>query len=286
MPEGPEVETLRRSLGPLLVGRTLGAPFVSGLAMRERAPDTDGLRALTGRAVGALSRKGKLLVVHAGPDHGLFVHLGMSGRLVVEDASKPRAKHTHVVFPLDDGGELRFVDPRRFGEVRPFLHARALDDAWAALGPDPLALDDEGRFASVVDALGRTARSIKEALLDQHVVAGVGNIYVCEALFLAKVDPRARASDLSSEVRARVVRATMEAIALGIANGGTTLRDYVDALGREGRNQTALLVFQREGAPCPSCGAPVVRVVQGGRSTFFCEICQHAERPRDPITSD
>lgn len=274
MPEGPEVETLRRSLAPVLVGRTLGAPSVSGLAMRERPPDTDGLRALTGRTVGALSRKGKLLVVHAGPDRGLFVHLGMSGRLLVEGASKPRAKHTHVVFPLDDGSELRFVDPRRFGEVRPFLDPRTLDETWSALGPDPLALDDEGAFASVVDALGRTARSIKEALLDQHVVAGVGNIYVCEALFLAKVDPRTRACDLSSTTRARVVRATMEAIALGIANGGTTLRDYVDALGREGRNQTALLVFQREGGPCPVCARPIVRIVQGGRSTFFCADCQ------------
>jgi formamidopyrimidine-DNA glycosylase len=275
MPEGPEVETLRRTLAPLLVGRRLGEPAVSGKAMRTRAPDTDGFRSLSSHTVRGLSRQGKLLVVHTDGACGLLVHLGMSGKLLVEPAAKERVKHTHVVFPLDDGSdELRFVDPRRFGEVRPFTDIRTLDDALALLGPDPLALDDPTLFAAVVNALGRTTRSIKETLLDQSVLAGVGNIYVCEALFLARVDPRARACDLSSTTCAAVLRATMEVIALGIANGGTTLRDYVDALGRAGRNKSELLVFQREGEPCPSCGEPIARIVQGGRSTFFCRRCQ------------
>jgi formamidopyrimidine-DNA glycosylase len=277
MPEGPEVETLRRTLAPVLVGRRLGEPTVSGKEMRTRAPDVEGFRALSFLTVRGLSRQGKLLVVHTEKNCGLLVHLGMSGKLLVEPARKARVKHTHVVFPLDDGGdELRFVDPRRFGEVRPFTDIRVLDDALAKLGPDPLALDDAGLFAAVVNALGRTTRSIKETLLDQTVLAGVGNIYVCEALFLAGVDPRARACDLSATTRAAVVRACMEVIALGIANGGTTLRDYVDALGREGRHQSALLVFQREGEPCPTCGDVVTRIVQGGRSTFFCSRCQSA----------
>jgi len=201
--------------------------------------------------------------------NGVVIHLGMTGRLRVEAASAARAPHTHVTFRLAGGDELRFADARRFGWVepgRPFSASAAL----ARVGPDPLTGLDAAALAA---ALTGVRASIKAFLMDQRRVAGLGNIYVAEALHRAGIHPAARAG----RVRARApellaaIRAALEG---GIARRGTTLRDYVDADGRSGDNAAALLVYGRAGEPCPRCGAPIKRRVDGGRSTFFCGACQ------------
>jgi formamidopyrimidine-DNA glycosylase len=223
--------------------------------------------------VAAVRRRGKYILVdveaRGRPGAGFLVHLGMTGRLQVSPGETPRAKHTHLVWTLAGGRELRFVDPRRFGWVSAGPGVDDLPEL-AALGPDPLAELDERALAA---ALATSRAPIKAFLLDQRRVAGLGNIYVCEALYRARVHPttparrlRARAAGLVAGVRA--------ALELGIANRGTTLRDYVDGEGVAGDNAAALLVYGREGEPCPGCGAPVRRRVDAGRSTFFCARCQ------------
>ncbi|MDP2343232.1 MAG: bifunctional DNA-formamidopyrimidine glycosylase/DNA-(apurinic or apyrimidinic site) lyase [Deltaproteobacteria bacterium] len=280
MPEGPEVETVRRSLLPLLLGATLARPRVSALKLRTPITKKD-LVDVDGAVVVELFRKGKLLGIRTASGAGLFVRLGMTGRLLVEPAKKKAALHTHVRFDLQGAGaeslgektELRFVDPRRFGEVVPFKDDVACALELARLGPDGLSLDDDGR--AVVGARFRsTARSIKDVLLDQSVVAGVGNIYAAEACFVARLSPHRQGCSLDDDEAQRLVRAIESVLTQGVLNRGTSFSDYVDGEGKTGDNARHLHVFQREGEPCRVCGDVVVRVVQGQRSTFYCPRCQ------------
>jgi formamidopyrimidine-DNA glycosylase len=273
VPELPEVETIVRGLGPALRGRRVTSVWSSGLALRLARPvDVASLRAVSvGRAFVDVRRRGKyiLLVTDARADEGVCVHLGMTGRLRVQPAKEPRAPHTHVVFGLAGGDELRYVDARRFGWVAPGAPLASLP-ALAELGPDPLAELDAATLAQELDGV---RAPIKAFLLDQTRVAGLGNIYVCEALFGAGIHPKTPAG----RVRRRApellaaIRKTLEG---GIARRGTTLRDYVDADGFAGDNAAALLVYGREGEPCTVCGAKIKRRVDAARSTFFCARCQ------------
>ena len=275
MPELPEVETIVRGLGPALRGRRVTSVWSSGLALRLARPvDVAGLRAVSvKRAFVEVRRRGKyiLLVTDEGEGAGVCVHLGMTGRLRVQPASEARAPHTHVVFGLTGGDELRYVDARRFGWVAPGAPLASLP-ALAELGADPLAELDAGMLARELDGV---RAPIKAFLLDQTRVAGLGNIYVCEALFGAGIHPKTPAG----RVRRRApellaaIRRTLEG---GIARRGTTLRDYVDADGFAGDNAAALLVYGREGEPCTVCGSKIRRRVDSARSTFFCPRCQRA----------
>jgi formamidopyrimidine-DNA glycosylase len=273
MPELPEVETIVRGLGPQLRGRRIESVWWSGQGLHlGRKVDLRGLRAVVvGRAVAGVRRRGKyiLMDVVGGDDEGVVVHLGMTGRLRVQPASATRAPHTHVVFSLAGGDELRFADARRFGWVAP---GRPLsrDAALAALGPDPLAELDAPALAQ---ALAAARTPIKAFLLDQRRIAGLGNIYVSEALFRVGAHPAAPARRLVRRADA-LLAAVREALESGIARRGTTLRDYVDADGMAGDNASALLVYGRAGEPCPRCGAAIRRRVDGGRATFFCPRCQ------------
>jgi formamidopyrimidine-DNA glycosylase len=274
VPELPEVETIVRSLRPRLQGARVGEVWTSGLPLRLARPLDVALlaRVCRGAIIEGVSRRGKyiLLATRAGRRTGaVLVHLGMSGRLRLYDGAEPREKHTHVVWSLDGRRELRFVDPRRFGLVRAAADAAGLPEL-AGLGPDPLAELDAAALAT---ALAASRAPLKAFLLDQRRVAGLGNIYVCEALFRAGVHPttpaaraRRRAAALVDGIRA--------ALSLGIANRGTTLRDYVDAEGGAGENQHALLVYGREGAPCRVCATAIRRRVDAQRSTYFCPRCQ------------
>lgn len=276
MPEGPEVETVRRSLVPLLVGRTLGRAWVSRNKLRTPVT-TRQLAFLEGRRVLGLGRHGKLMWLDAEGGGGLLLRLGMTGKFLVEDQGVPRQAHTHVVLPLDDGNkELRYVDVRRFGEVVPFADARRRDEERARLGPDPLSWTPEQR-AAVVERLKATKRSLKDALLDQSVIAGVGNIYACEALFLAGLSPLARGSSVPRAGLEALTSAAEQVLVAAVEHCGTTFSDFVDALGERGMNLAHVHVFQREGLPCPRCGRPVERIVQGARSTFLCRRCQPAK---------
>ena len=277
MPELPEVETIVRGLAPIVRGRRVESIWWSGRPLHlARAIDLRGLRAVAvARAIVGVRRRGKYIIVEVdlARDEGVFIHLGMTGRLRVQPAASPRAPHTHVVFALEGGDELRFVDARRFGWVapgRPLGRVQALAD----LGPDALAGFD---VPSLTAALTGARAPIKTFLLDQRRIAGLGNIYVSEALFRAGIHPatpadrvRRRAADLLEAVR--------EVLAGGIARRGTTLRDYVDADGRRGDNAGALRVYGRGSRPCPSCGTAIRRRIDAGRSTFFCPRCQPRQR--------
>ncbi|HMF43309.1 MAG TPA: bifunctional DNA-formamidopyrimidine glycosylase/DNA-(apurinic or apyrimidinic site) lyase [Polyangia bacterium] len=273
MPELPEVETIVRGLGPRLRGRRVESIWGSGKRLHlRRKVDLAGLRAVAvGRAITGVRRVGKFILIDVGtsPDTGVLIHLGMTGRLRVEAAAAPRAPHTHVAFRLDGGDELRFADARRFGWVqpgRPFATSPAL----AQLGPDPLTALDAPALAASLTGVRAT---IKAFLMDQRRVAGLGNIYVAEALFRAGVHPAARAGRTRSRAPALLagIRAALDG---GIARRGTTLRDYVDADGQSGDNAAALLVYGRAGEPCSRCGTIIKRRVDGGRATFFCPGCQ------------
>ncbi len=280
------METIRRSLVDRVVGARLGAPWVSTKKLRTpiRAQD---LRPLAGRRVVGLARHGKLLIVDVEGDGGLFVRLGMSGRLLAADADSALAPHTHLRWPFEQGAparagsarELRFVDARRFGEVVPFATAAAREAERARLGPDALCLDDAGR-AQIRTDLASTKRALKDALLDQTLLAGVGNIYASEALFIARLSPFLRGVDLRGDEAARLLRAVEEVLADAVRRRGTSFSTYVDGEGRMGEMAAHLAVFQRSGEPCPACARPVARVVQGARSTFLCTRCQPRRRRR------
>jgi formamidopyrimidine-DNA glycosylase len=273
MPELPEVETVRRTLTPA-IGAQITRVWTSGKGLHmQRAPSKAKLGKLVGTRITGLRRIGKYLLVDTDGEHSLLVHLGMSGRFRIQRADEPRAPHTHVVLGLADGRELRFVDPRRFGQVdvAPRHDPRA-HPALAMLGPDPLTdgIDPDAFYAR---ARGKQA-ILKAFLLDQTVLAGVGNIYASEALWRARLKPTLRAHQLTRASAHALAAAVTAVIAHALDKGGTSLKDFVDADGREGENADYLQVYAREGEPCPSCRRTIKRAVHQGRATFYCPRCQ------------
>jgi formamidopyrimidine-DNA glycosylase len=271
MPELPEVEIVVRTLRPQIVGQTIRSLWTSGqsLRMARKLDKRRLLEASIGATIRAVRRRGKYILIDLDSDHGVLVHLGMTGRLTVSEERAQRVKHTHVVWTLPRRRELRFVDPRRFGWVQA---ARTLDrlPEIRVLGLDPLAELDGEKLRAM---LATSRAPIKAFLLDQHRLAGLGNIYVCEALFRARIHPRTQARRVrhQAEVLVRAIRETLE---IGIANCGTSFRDFVDATGAPGKNIEALLVYGREDEACTVCAGRVRRRVDAGRSTFFCAKCQ------------
>ena len=265
MPELPEVETVARGLRERLPGRRVARVWTSGLALRAPV-SRRALRGLVGRSFAAVRRRGKYLLLELDGGRVLLVHLGMTGRLVVTGGARP--PHTHVSLSLDHGA-LHFCDARRFGLVR--VVGEQPPAEIAALGPDAL---DGLTVAHLVAACEKTRRRIKDVLLDQRVAAGIGNIYACEALFLAGVDPRRRAHRLARGRVAKLQAALRHVLSGGVARRGTTLRDFVAADGRPGDYGQDLRVYGREGDPCPHCGRAVRRIVWGARSSFLCASCQ------------
>ena len=272
MPELPEVETVVRTLRPRLLGASIRAVWTSGKGLRLARPvDRAALARLSVAArITSVRRKGKYILIDLGrAQAGLLVHLGMTGRLRLQAAAEPRAPHTHVVWSLTQGRELRFVDPRRFGWVAASHDVDALLEV-AGLGPDALAELDVARLRVLLAASGAP---LKAFLLNQKRIAGLGNIYVCEALFRARLHPRTPARRAAGRA-AELLRGIRAALRIALANRGTTMRDFVDSEGRRGDNAAALLVYGREGEPCRVCGEPVRRSTDGGRSTFYCPRCQ------------
>jgi formamidopyrimidine-DNA glycosylase len=271
MPELPEVETVVRTLRPHIVGQRIAAVWTSGKPLRlGRRLDVRTLRrASVGATIEAVRRKGKYILVDLDRGDGVLVHLGMTGRLRLHEAGEEWARHTHVIWSLPGRRELRFVDPRRFGWVGAAADVDALPEV-RDLGPDPLAELDVDHLRT---SLAASRAPIKAFLLDQHRIAGLGNIYVCEALFRARIHPGIEARRLRSRADA-LLQAIRETLEIGIANCGTSFRDFVDAAGEPGKNVQALLVYGREGETCAVCRDRVRRRVDGGRSTFYCGRCQ------------
>ncbi|GIW72762.1 MAG: formamidopyrimidine-DNA glycosylase [Planctomycetota bacterium] len=277
MPELPEVETVLRTIAPASRGRRVRRVWGSRQPLRggQPVPVAALRRALAGRRLARWWRRGKyLLAAVEGGRSVLALHLGMSGRLRIQRPGEPRAPHTHLVLGLEGGLELRLVDARRFGTVL-LLDARRLvhEPPLAALGPEPLGRGAL-RPAAFARALARRRGPIKNALLDQRLLAGVGNIYACEALFEAGIDPRRPAAELDAKEAAALLAALRRTLGRAIRHCGTTLRDHADGWGVRGRYQRLLRVYGRAGEPCRRCGAPIVQLVQAARSTFACLRCQ------------
>lgn len=269
MPELPEVETFVRALRAPLIGRTITnlrndwprqIAVLSPDAARER---------LIGRRIEAIDRRAKYLVFTLSDDETLIIHLKMTGHLSVVASDTPDDPYAHTVFELDDGRELRFRDPRKFGRVY-LTHNPA--DVLGALGPEPL----EGAFtaAELAARLAGRKRVIKPLLLDQTFVAGIGNIYADEALFLAGIRPTRRSDTLDAAETDALHAAIRRVLAMGIEREGASISTYVKADGQKGDMQNAVAVFRRTGQACYTCGRPIERMVLGGRSTHYCPHCQ------------
>jgi formamidopyrimidine-DNA glycosylase len=274
MPELPEVETVRRTLAPI-VGAKIAGVRASGLALRmgEEIPLL-ALRKMTGQRIERLRRIGKYLLLDVSGGRGILVHLGMSGRLRVFGAKEPVPKHTHLVVGLDGKRELRFTDPRRFGQISTYdQDAERSHPALAELGPDPLDASVDGA-GLLWESARRRKVTLKALVLDQRVIAGMGNIYASEALWLARLRPTRRSPRLTSEASAALWDAIRQVLDHALTHGGTTLRDFVAADGASGEHADYLQVYGRDGQPCARCGARIRRTVQQGRATYFCPTCQ------------
>jgi formamidopyrimidine-DNA glycosylase len=272
VPELPEIETIRRGLSPLLTGRRVLDVEVRERRLREPiAPKR--LARLHGATVTGIRRRSKYLLVDTDAGLTLLVHLGMTGQLWVADRGRPRRPHEHVVFTLDDGRELRFADTRRFGLMR-VIDSDAIDrdPRLRGLGPEPL--DGGVTGALLFRATRGLKKPVKNFLLDTHAIAGVGNIYACEALHRAEIHPMRPVRRIGQEGWERLLASLREVLEEAIQAGGTTLRDFLNAEGDVGYFSLSLRVYDRARKPCGRCGAPVRRVVQAGRGTFYCPRCQ------------
>lgn len=273
MPELPEVETIRRGLAIQLVGRQITAIRVRQPRLRELV-DSEALQTqAVGRTIDTIERRAKYILIRLPPDLVLVLHLGMSGRLRVGQPVAEDATHDHLIFRLDDDLELRFNDPRRFGMC--FLTPAATlaeHPRFCHLGPEPLSDAFSGTYLQI-RARGRRA-PVKNFLMDAAVVVGVGNIYASESLFLARIRPTREVGRLRRLHWQRIYTAVQHVLREAIEYHGTTLSDYVDSAGRQGTFQNRLLVYGREGESCCRDGRRIRRLVQAGRSSFYCPGCQ------------
>jgi formamidopyrimidine-DNA glycosylase len=289
MPELPEVETVRLGLQPALEGRVITRAQTRRGDLRIPFP-RDFVRRLEGRRVTHLRRRAKYILADLDSGETLVIHLGMSGRMSVYSENRPRKlgnylydaapatagadKHDHVVLETDAPAKIVFNDHRRFGLMTLVSTAHLEEDRlFRDVGVEPLSHAFTTTY--LAKALEGKKTAIKSALLDQRLVAGLGNIYVCEALFRAGISPRRMAGSLSAERLAPLAAAIRKVLKDAIAAGGSTLRDHAQATGDPGKFQHHFLVYGREGRPCKlGCRGTVKRIVQSGRSTFYCPKCQ------------
>ena len=282
MPELPEVETVLQGLRPVMEGKRFARVRLNRPDLRFPFPHHFRER-LEGVRIDRMSRRAKFLQFELESGEIMFAHLGMSGRFTIQDGPRGPSdtasyvhenpldpKHDHVVWEMEGGGSVTFNDPRRFGFME--LHAPGEPTRLDHLGPEPLGNAFSGPVLR--EALRGKKTKIKAALLDQRVVAGLGNIYVCEALFRAGVSPRRGAHRLRVAETEALAGHIRDVLSEAIEAGGSSLRDFANTDGDLGYFQHRFSVYGREGEPCPACGAPVRRVVQSGRSSFFCGVCQ------------
>ncbi|MCP4821029.1 MAG: bifunctional DNA-formamidopyrimidine glycosylase/DNA-(apurinic or apyrimidinic site) lyase [Shimia sp.] len=282
MPELPEVETVRRGLTPAMEGAVIAKAQVNRPDLRWPFPERMAER-LTGAKVTQLRRRSKYILADLDTGETLLVHLGMSGRMTVSGDPlgqfahdhPQHQKHDHVVFDMDNGARVTFNDPRRFGAMD------LLDTATAAehpllvkIGPEPLGNDFNESY--LAERLTSRNTPIKSALLDQSIVAGLGNIYVCEALYRAKLSPRRKANAISTKRIHALVPIIRNVLSEAIDAGGSSLKDFRQADGELGYFQHSFDVYGRENDPCktPDCDATITRITQSGRSSFYCPQCQ------------
>lgn len=271
MPELPEVETIKNDLRGLVVGAGIERAELRDERLVEEPSPEDFVRGLGGVRITGARRRAKHLVVELSSGEALVFQLKIGGQLLLVPPVEEPTRNVMLVLYLDDGRRLFLRDQTEFSRAR-LLGPEGLEDRLAGLGPEPFS--EEFTVGYLRERIGARRAQIKPLLLDQKVVAGIGNIYVDEILFDARIHPRRRASTLSAEEWARLHAAIRRNLAAGIEHRGTTVRLYRDVLGRPGEHQNHLRVFEREGEECPGCGGRVVRERVGGRGTYLCPVCQ------------
>lgn len=272
MPELPEVQTILDAIAVLIIDQPIADVIVGWEGVIDRPPLPVFVNELRGRHVTGVERRGKYMLFRLDDGRWLVMHLRMTGRMRVAAASEPRDRHDHLILQLEDGREWCFNDTRKFG--RAYLVTDPADITHR-LGPEPLS--DDFSPAYLTAALTGRRAPIKSLLLDQRLVAGIGNIYADEALYRARVHPLRPGGSLDAQEVAEVAAAVKSVLAQALTEMGTTLRDYRRPDGSVGSFQNSLQVFRRTGEPCPTCGAPIRRIIVGGRSTHFCP-----EEQREP----
>lgn len=282
MPELPEVETVMRGLVPSMEGAVIAQAQVNRPDLRWPFPENM-VERLTGARVMALRRRSKYILAELDRGETLLVHLGMSGRMTVSGdplgqfvhEHPAQQKHDHVVLSMDNGARVTFNDPRRFGAMDLIATDMLMDHKLlVVLGPEPLGNAFHERY--LIEALHGRNTPIKSALLDQGIIAGLGNIYVCETLFRCGISPKRKAGQIAQTRVARLVPAIREVLQDAIKAGGSSLKDFRQANGELGYFQHNFDVYGREGEPCrrPACSGTITRITQSGRSTFYCSQCQ------------
>jgi len=273
MPELPEVETIKNTLTPLICGDTIIKAHILRSDVIKYPDASTFAKNIEGKKIASLGRRGKYLLFLWEQGGQMVVHLRMTGRMLYSQPNDPLLKHTHVIFDLASGAQLRFSDTRRFGCL--WLLEPDEEDCYTGmskLGPEPLGSDFSALHLKRV--LGKRKVNIKQGLLDQRMVAGLGNIYVDESLFAAAIAPTRFASSLTDEEWKNLTAAIVCVLQDSITHNGTTFSDYVDGRGQKGENMSYLKAYKREGQPCLRCGSPLQRIKIAGRSSFFCPECQ------------
>ncbi|WP_125606540.1 DNA-formamidopyrimidine glycosylase [Lapidilactobacillus bayanensis] len=272
MPELPEVETVRRSLLGIIQNKTIKDVHVYYGKIIVGDPEVF-VSMLRGRKIETIDRRGKYLLFRFDHNLTMISHLRMEGKYFVRQTAEPENKHVHVVFELTDGSALQYQDVRKFGRMQ--LVKTGTENQVSgikSLGPEPFS--PEFQVDSFYTALQHHHKAIKEVLLDQHAVTGLGNIYVDEVLWLSKINPLLPASDVTREQAAVLHDNTIHELQMAVEHGGTTIRSYVDANGNSGQFQFELHVYGRTGQPCERCGTAIEKIKLGGRGTHFCPHCQ------------
>ena len=271
MPELPEAETVKRALAPVLKGRTFTKVELFLPALRS--PLKPLRKALPGRKILKLLRRGRYILGELDDGKFLVIHLGMTGVIRIEDGSVPHRKHEHVFLYLDNGEIFRFEDVRRFGELEVHPAGKSgLPSKFDTFGPEPLK--DEFSPEYLYDCSRNVKGSVKNFIMDNTVVTGIGNIYAAETLFAAKIDPRKPAGALTRPQCRRIALQAKQILTRAIAAGGTTIADFKHVDGTEGKFTVELQVYGKGGEPCPNCGAVLQSVKIGGRTSVFCPRCQ------------
>lgn len=273
MPELPEVETVRRTLIELVKGKTIEAVYIHWPKIIKKPEETVQFQdAVAGQTIQDVGRRGKFLKFYL-DDYVLVSHLRMEGKYGLFQSSDPIDKHTHVVFKMTDGSELRYKDVRKFGTMHLFTKGEEeLHMPLSHLGPEPFSESFTPEYLQ--EKLKKTNRKIKAVLLDQKVLVGLGNIYVDEALFRSGIHPERPANGLSAEETAKLHLEIVRTLSEAVEKGGSTVRSYVNTQGQIGMFQLQLFVYGRTNEPCKVCGETLIKTVVGGRGTHYCSSCQ------------
>jgi len=273
MPELPEVETVKRTLAEYLTGEKITGIIINQEAVINTPEVNEFKKRIIDKTITGIERRGKYLILSLSPGYKMVVHLRMTGQLIYGEKTMPVKKHTHVIFSLSNGQELRFTDQRRFGRIWLVPEGElSRVSGLCTLGPEPLC--DDFCLEDFITQLSKRKTRIKPLLLDQNFIAGIGNIYADEILYRSQIHPERRAQSLSKEEATRLFWEVRHTLEEGIAHRGTTFSDYVDGRGEKGTHQNYLNVYQQLGKKCRRCGNLIERIRVGSRSAYHCPGCQ------------